>query len=179
MTDTQTGLIIAQVVTVLVQIGSFLALWFQKSRDRQWNREDRQLATAEIVATAKAEAEVTRIKHQSAVDALRADNEITAEQLRRAALTAAALLQQHQQQETAKLHAAIDGVKHEAQAAYREANDVNLKIASLGQQLIDGQGSSTAATIDQIQGLAAVQETSQQTQKIVQDIQKQQRKRTP
>lgn len=110
MSDNTIGQLVLLVTTIL----GFLITGWRENRNRKWAAEDRRLATAEIVAEAKAEAEVTRIK-----------NEIIADNLRTAALV-----------DAAKVHAKLDEAQTAAHVAYKEANDVNVKIANLNERLL-------------------------------------------
>lgn len=114
MTDSQAG----QLVILATTVGGFLVAEWRASRNRRWAeedrlrniesaREERKAATDEIIARAQAEAEATRIT-------LRAHTELTAAGLR-----------DDVRQATAAAH-----------VAYKEANDVNLKIANLNQRLL-------------------------------------------
>src|SRR5678815_217054 len=64
VTDTSIGQIVLLVTTIL---GFAVAAW-RENRARRWAHEDRLIATAEIVATAKAEAEATRIRQETAIE---------------------------------------------------------------------------------------------------------------
>ena len=154
-----------QLLLMATTIGGFLVAEWRASRNRRWAIEDRERnaaeaiserknATAEIIARAAAEAEATRIKTEAIAATLRRHTETTAAKLREEArigadelvhqaaviaselqtVTAAAV--EEQRKTSADLADKVADATVAAKDAYKEANNVNIKIEDLNQRLM-------------------------------------------
>lgn len=150
LTDAQWGTLL----TILSVVGTFFVTEWRAARNRKWAIEDKKAATAEIIERAAAEAEATRIKTEAIADNLRRHTELTAAQLREearigadalvheAAVIAAKLETkttaqiEEQRQTGAELTALVAEATVAAKDAYKEANNVNVKIEDLNQRLM-------------------------------------------
>lgn len=161
LTDAQWGTLL----TILSVVGTFFVTEWRAWRTRRWADQDRdrnakeaiaarEAATAEIIARAAAEAEATRIKTEAIADQLRRHTELTAARLREEArIGADALVQEaaviaakletvttaqiaEQRTTGEKLTTLVKEAKVAAHEAYKEANNVNVKIEDLNQRLM-------------------------------------------
>ena len=175
MTDSQWG----QLALWATTVAGFLVVEWRAARNRRWAIEDKRAATAEIIERAAAEAEATRIKTEAIADQLRRHTELTAAQLREearigadalvheAALIAAKLETkttaqiEEQRQQAAELAKQVAEVKVAAHDAYKEANNVNIKIEDLNQRLVTQQriaDEAPAAAVKTIEKIDATTE---------------------
>lgn len=134
-----TSLLTGEQWTQLVILGSVLFGLWKEARNRKWRKEDnarnrreqkedRDAATAYIIATAKAEAEATRIKNQAVAETLKLHQEQALAQVRedhRIATDEVTMKLETVQAATAEAIA-------EAKVAYTEANNISKKIAEVG-----------------------------------------------
>lgn len=98
---------------VATGVGTVLAQMYRETRNRRWAIEDRERVAAELAATLKSETQAlatTLTKETVAARKAVAENTV-----------------------------AIQEVKVAADAAYKEANHVNLKISDLNERLIKQQ----------------------------------------
>jgi hypothetical protein len=129
-------------ITLLTMVGGFLGQWLRDERSHQRNKEDRAAKTQEIVDLAKAEAEASHIR-----------NEAIARELHLETLRTAAALREEQRIEAEALASKLEHVHVDAKEAFREANDVNLKIANYNKRLLE-RGDQAAEKLDTIEHIA-------------------------
>jgi hypothetical protein len=136
-------------ITLLTMVGGFLGQWLRDERSHQRNKEDRAAKTQEIVDLAKAEAEASHIR-----------NEAIARELHLETLRTAANLREEQRIEAEALASKLEHVhvtakeaSKEAREAFKEANDVNAKIASYGKRLTE-RGAEAVEKLDTIEHIA-------------------------
>jgi hypothetical protein len=147
MTDTQWG----QLALMVTTIGGFATQAWREARTRRWATEDRQAATESIIATAKAEAEATRIKTESAAETLRIAGVQAAENLRLQTALAAA-----QQREETRI--AADAVRIEQEAAAKRIRD-NSTAESL--RIREAQQQHNAVVIQKIEESTAASKAAE------------------
>lgn len=169
MTDpgSNTQLIIGQAVLLLTTISGFIVTAWRENRNRKWAAEDRQTSYTNVIRAAQVEAEAARIKRDADIEALRQESARMAELVKLEAVKVAAELAASHQNEMLKLHNGIADVKHEARAAYNEANHVNQKLVTIGQQIlqakdaaqknVDGQAASFQTLQDTVSDIKKVQ----------------------
>ncbi len=128
--------LIGQLVLLLTTIAGFVAAAWRENRNRRWAAEDRAIqaaivtaerraATEEIIERARAEAEAVRIKTDAAAAALREEG-----------IQLAARIRAQQAATAQHLIAKVGEATTAAHEAYKEANDVNGKIADLNERLL-------------------------------------------
>ncbi len=143
MTDAQ----FLQVITLITTVCGFGVAEYRANRARRWAKEDaeqraaeakseRTTATEQIIATAKAEAEATRIRNEAAAETLRIQTALHAAQLREEQRLTAEELRQHTSAATAEIKTEVSAARQEAAEAYKEANGVNLKLETLSRTAI-------------------------------------------
>jgi hypothetical protein len=136
----------AQLVLFLTTVAGFGYQAWREQRSREWSAGDRAAATANIIATAQANAEALLIKTQAEAEALRIIQGQTTRLI------------------TSKLdtvHQVAVEAKAEAQVAYSEANGLNLKNHELRQEILAvANGGKTAQRLDHLQGTADDIQTS-------------------
>jgi hypothetical protein len=130
------------IITLLTLVGGFLGQWLRDKRSRQWNQEDRAAATREIVDRAKAEAEASHIR-----------TEAVARELHLETLRTAATLREEQRIEAEAIACKLEHVHESAKEAFKEANDVNLKIANYNKRLLE-RGQEAVEKLDTIEHIA-------------------------
>jgi hypothetical protein len=140
MDDTNASLV--SIITLLTLVGGFIGQWLRDKRSREWNQEDRANSTREIVERAKAEAEASHIR-----------NEAIARELHLETLRTAAALREEQRIEAEAIACKLEHVHESAKEAFKEANDVNLKIANYNKRLLE-RGAETVEKLDTIEHIA-------------------------
>jgi hypothetical protein len=155
MTDAQ----FLQLITLATTVAGFGVAEWRATRARRWAIEDadrkaqeataaRATATDAIIATAKAEAEATRIRNEVNAETLRLTTELQAARLREEQRIAAEELREHTNNQTVALKTEIGAARAEAIEAYREANGVNLKLETMSRAAIAAaSGRRTSAII--------------------------------
>jgi hypothetical protein len=136
-----------QLITILTTLAGFGVAEYRATRARRWAKQDaaeraavaaadRAATRDEIIATAKAEAEATRIRSEAAAETLRLQTALHASRLLEEQNRVADELRAHAQATTEDLKTEIIAARADAAEAYKEANGVNLKLETMSRAAI-------------------------------------------